>query len=177
MKAILGIEIDGETIGAELGFQALENIIWSIPDTKENTAMFAALAKHPYPRIRENIASKQNLDSESLTMLSEDKNSDVVSAVVCTETFRAFVSAEQIESIFSRGHERPIREIISYASNFKKVSVEEIEKFLKDSDIQDPEVFLTAAQSYDLSPNFLEELAQHPDASVAVAAKEQLKNR
>ena len=48
---------------------------------------------------------------------------------------------------------------------------------VKDADIQDPQILMTAAQSYDLSSEFIEELTQHPDVSVANAAKETLKNR
>ncbi|MDC0891396.1 hypothetical protein OAS48_01715 [Gammaproteobacteria bacterium] len=177
MKAILGVEVDGETIGAELGFMALENMIYSIPDTEENAAMFAALAKHPSPNIREGVANKQNIDSDTLMMLAEDKDPRVVAAVICTDAFKTFVSVEQIKSIIARGEERPIQNLLSFAGQFEEVSVEEIEQALKDADIQNPNILLEAAQSYDLSSNFIEELTQHPDASVAAAAKEQLQNR
>ena len=64
MKVILGIEADGETLGVELGFEALQNVVYSIPDTEENAPIFAALAKHPNPSVRSNIADKENLDDE-----------------------------------------------------------------------------------------------------------------
>ena len=47
----------------------------------------------------------------------------------------------------------------------------------KDADIQDPQILMTAAQSWELSTEFIEELTQHPDVSVANAAKETLKSR
>ena len=42
MKAILGLEVDGETLGVELGYEALSNVVYSIPDTEENAPIFAA---------------------------------------------------------------------------------------------------------------------------------------
>ena len=58
-----------------------------------------------------------------------------------------------------------------------KVSVEEVEQAIKDADIKDPVILMEAARSYDLSSEYIEELTQHPDVSVANAAKETLKNR
>ena len=57
------------------------------------------------------------------------------------------------------------------------MSSDEIEQVLKDADIQDPEILMSAAQSWGISTEFIEELTQHPDVSVANAAKETLKNR
>ena len=70
MKAILGLEVDGETLGVELGFEALSSIVYNIPDMEENTPIFAALARHPNPSIRSNIADKQNLDDELVVITS-----------------------------------------------------------------------------------------------------------
>ena len=57
------------------------------------------------------------------------------------------------------------------------MSADEIEQAVKDADIQDPQILMTAAQSYELSIKFIEELTQHPDVSVANAAKETLNSR
>ena len=57
------------------------------------------------------------------------------------------------------------------------MSVDEIEQAVKDADIQDPQILKTAAQSWELSTEFIEELTQHPDVSVANAAKETLNSR
>ena len=57
------------------------------------------------------------------------------------------------------------------------MSQDEIEQAVKDADIQDPEILKAAAESWEISTEFIEELTQHPDVSVANAAKETLKSR
>ena len=175
MKAILGLEIDGETIGAELGFESLESVIYSIPDTKENSALFAALAKHPYPGIRSQLASKQNLDDETVMLLASDTDVNVLSNITYSESFKNKATLDDIKRILEQNNDASSN-IISSAGGFKKVSVDEIEQTIKDV-VKNPRVLQTAAQGYDLSTAFLEELSQNPDVSVSSAAKETLKNR
>ena len=57
------------------------------------------------------------------------------------------------------------------------MSADEIEQAIKDADIQDPQILMSAAQSWDLSKEFIEDLTQNPDVSVANAAKQTLINR
>ena len=176
MKAILGLEIDdGETIGAELGFEALESVIYSIPDTKENSELFAALAKHPYPGIRANLANKQNLDDETVMLLASDTDMNVLNTITYSQPFKRIATLDIIKSLLEQDNDASSN-IISDAGNFKKVSVDEIEQIVKDV-VKNPRVLQVAAQSYDLSKAFLEELSQNPDVSVSSAAKEALKNR
>tara|TARA_B100001113_G_scaffold182176_1_gene149248 strand:+ start:2999 stop:3529 length:531 start_codon:yes stop_codon:yes gene_type:complete len=176
MKAILGLEVDGETLGVELGFEALSNVVYSIPDTEENAPIFAALARHPNPSIRSNIVDKQNLDDETVLLLALDKDPNVNRSVPYSETFKRIATLELLKDMLALEGDAAAN-IISYAGNFQKVSIDEIEQAVKDADIQDPQILMTAAQSYELSIEYIEELTQHPDVSVANAAKETLKNR
>ena len=176
MKAILGLEVDGETLGVELGFDALSSVVYSIPDTEENAPIFAALARHPNPSIRSNIGDKQNLDDETVLLLALDKDPNVNRSIPYSETFKRIATLELLKDMLALEGDAAAN-IISYAGSFQKVSADEIEQAVKDADIQDPQILMTAAQSYDLSSEFIEELTQHPDVSVANAAKETLKNR
>lgn len=176
MKVILGIEADGETLGVELGFEALQNVVYSIPDTEENAPIFAALARHPNPSIRSNIGDKQNLDDETVLLLALDKDPNVNRSIPYSETFKRIATLELLKDMLALEGDAAAN-IISYAGNFQKVSIDEIEQAVKDADIQDPQILMTAAQSYELSIEYIEELTQHPDVSVANAAKETLKNR
>ena len=176
MKAILGLEVDGETLGVELGFEALSSVVYSIPDTEENAPIFAALARHPNPSIRSNIGDKQNLDDETVLLLALDKDPNVNRSIPYSETFKRIATLELLKDMLALEGDAAAN-IISYAGNFQKVSIDEIEQAVKDADIQDPQILMTAAQSYELSIEYIEELTQHPDVSVANAAKETLKNR
>ena len=176
MKAILGLEVDGETLGVELGYEALSNVVYSIPDTEENAPIFAALARHPNPSIRSNIGDKQNLDDETVLLLAQDKDPNVNGRIPYSEAFKRIATLELLKDILELEGEA-CANIISYAGSFQKVSADEIEQAVKDADIQDPQILMTAAQSWELSTEFIEELTQHPDVSVANAAKETLKNR
>ena len=176
MKAILGLEVDGETLGVELGFEALQNVVYSIPDTEENAPIFAALAKHPNPSVRSNIGDKQNLDEETVLLLAQDKDPNVSRGIPYNEIFKRVATLEVLKDMLELEGDAAAN-IISYAGSFQKVSADEIEQAVKDADIQDPQILMTAAQSWELSTEFIEELTQHPDVSVANAAKETLKNR
>ena len=177
MRAILGIEVDGESFGAELGHEAVESVLYYIPDTEENAGIFAALAKHPFPRVRERVAEKRNLDQETLMKLAEDTDPRVVASVAYSECFKEEASLDQLKKIMEREDEQTLSNIIAYCGSFSKISVDEIAQAIKDLNIQNPYVLLQAANSYDMPTNFIEELTEHPDASVSSAAKEQLNNR
>ena len=176
MKVILGIEADGETLGVELGFDALQNVVYGIPDTEENSPIFAALAKHPNPSVRSNIGDKQNLDEETVLLLAQDKDPNVSRGIPYNEIFKRVATLEVLKDMLELEGDAAAN-IISYAGSFQKVSADEIEQAVKDADIQDPQILMTAAQSWELSTEFIEELTQHSDVSVANAAKETLKNR
>ena len=176
MKAILGLEVDGETLGVELGYEALSSVVYSIPDTEENAPIFAALARHPNPAIRSNVGDKQNLDDETVLLLAQDKDPNVNRSIPYNETFKRIATLEILKDMLALEGDAASN-IINYAGSFQKVSTDEIEQAVKDADIQDPQILMTAAQSYELSIKFIEELTQHPDVSVANAAKETLKNR
>ena len=176
MKAILGLEVDGETLGVELGFEALSSVVYSIPDTEENAPIFAALARHPYPSIRSNVADKQNIDDETALLLAQDKNHEVCRSIAYNETFRRVATLELIKSM-CESESGALHNIFNTVTSFEKVSQDEIEQAIKDADIQDPEILKSAAESWQISTEFIEELTQHPDVSVANAAKETLKNR
>jgi hypothetical protein len=177
MRAILGIEVDGESFGAELGHEAVESILYYIPDTEENAGIFAALAKHPYPRVRERVAEKRNLDQATLMKLADDTDPRVVASVAYSEGFKEEASLGDLKKIMEKEDEQTLSNIISYCGSFSKISVDEIAQAIKDLNIQNPYVLLQAAQSYEMPASFIEELTEHPDASVSTAAKEQLNNR
>jgi len=176
MKAILGLEVDGETLGVELGFEALSSVVYGIPDTKENQPIFEALAKHPSPSVRSNIGDKQNLSDETVLLLAQDKDPNVNGRIPYSDAFKRIATLELLKDMLALEGDAASN-IINYAGSFQKVSADEIEQAVKDADIQDPQILMTAAQSWDLSKEFIEELTQHPDVSVANAAKETLKNR
>ena len=176
MKAILGLEVDGETLGVELGFDALSSVVYSIPDTEENAPIFAALARHPNPSIRSNIGDKQNLSDETVLLLAQDKDPNVNGRIPYSDAFKRIATLELLKDMLALEGDAASN-IINYAGSFQKVSADEIEQAVKDADIQDPQILMTAAQSWDLSKEFIDELTQHPDVSVANAAKETLKNR
>jgi len=176
MKVILGIEADGDTLGVELGFEALQNVVYSIPDTEENAPIFAALAKHPSPSVRSNIVDKENLDDATVLLLAQDKDPNVNGRIPYSDAFKRIATLELLKDMLALEGDAASN-IINYAGSFQKVSADEIEQAVKDADIQDPQILMTAAQSWDLSKEFIEELTQHPDVSVANAAKETLKNR
>ena len=176
MKAILGLEVDGQTLGVELGFEALFNVVYHIPDTEENAPIFAALARHPYHSIRSNVADKQNIDDETALLLAQDKNHEVCRSIAYNETFKRIATLEILKDMLALEGDAASN-IINYAGSFQKVSADEIEQAIKDADIQDPEILKAAAESWEISTEFIEELTQHPDVSVANAAKETLKNR
>ena len=99
MKVILGIEADGETLGVELGFDALQNVVYGIPDTEENSPIFAALAKHPNPSVRSNIGDKQNLDEETVLLLAQDKDPNVSRGIPYNEIFKRVATLEVLKDM------------------------------------------------------------------------------
>jgi hypothetical protein len=177
MRAMLVIEVDGKSFSSELGHEVLSSVVYEIPDKERNAGIFNALAKHPFPPIREKVAAKKNLDQETLMKLADDKDSRVVAAVAYNEGFYREASLDQLKKIMEREEEQTLSYIIAYPENFSKIKVDEIMQAIKDLNIQNPAILQQVAQSPHMPTNYIEELTEHTDASVSFAAKEQLNNR
>ena len=67
--------------------------------------------------------------------------------------------------------------IVSYASSFTKVSIDEIEQVISELENPAPRLLQYVANSYDFSLEIIEKLSKHDDADIAASARESIKNR
>ena len=67
--------------------------------------------------------------------------------------------------------------IVSYASSYTKVSIDEIEKVIDELEDPSPRLLQYVANSYDFSLEIIEKLSKHEDADISASARESIKNR
>jgi hypothetical protein len=91
----LVVEDGGKEVFAEpLSYETISNIASSYDDSKDSNKFFALAARHPASSVRENIAYKDNISKEILSLLTADKSLPVLRNLVRTEAFKKNASEE-----------------------------------------------------------------------------------
>jgi len=176
MKISLHLEKDGQEIKIDLGFESLESINYSFRDIPENSEAFEFLSDHPSQSVRSNVASKKHLSTETLFKLALDESDDVRSSIAYNERFQKHATIDVIKEMLQKGG-GAAENIVSYASSFTKVSIDEIEQVISELENPAPRLLQYVANSYDFSLEIIEKLSEHDDADIAASARESIKNR
>ena len=176
MKITLHLEKGVQEIKVDLGFEALESLNYSFRDIPENTEAFEFLSDHPSQSIRSNVASKKYLSTETIFKLAIDDADDVRSAIAYNERFQKHATIDIIREMLQKGG-GAAENIVSYASSYTKVSIDEIEKVIDELEDPSPRLLQYVANSYDFSLEIIEKLSKHEDADISASARESIKNR
>jgi len=91
----LKIKVDGKEF--QIGCSTLENGIYGFPDTAEYSGLFYKLAMSPSSKIINDIAGKENIDKETISILLNDTQLCVLMELV--ENYQAAKSIPEDELI------------------------------------------------------------------------------
>lgn len=171
-KFKLVIEVDGaEVLNEELGSECVSGLTGRLQDIAENKDFFGYLAKSASSEVRSDIAYKDNLNEETVELLSRDNSLDVRRRLCGQTPFREWVGTELLLEYISTDIEcaKTIAGSVSDYSNAdaNKVAIE----LCKHSD---PDVRNALAGSWGAPKKFLKQLLSDPDASVRASAKRTL---
>lgn len=172
VKFKLVIEADGaEVFNEELGAESVSGLAGRLQDIAENKDLFGHLAKSASSEVRSDIAYKDNLNEETVELLSRDDSIDVRRRLCCQPPFREWVGTELLLEYISADIDcaKTIAGSVSEYSNAdtNKLAIE-LCKHL------DPDVRNALASSWGAPKKFLKQLLSDPDASVRASAKRTL---
>jgi hypothetical protein len=168
----LVVEDSGKEVFSEaLSYEAISNIASSYNDSKDSNNFFTLAARHPASSVRENIAYKDKISKETLSLLMADKSMPVLRNLVRTETFRKNASEEDIERLIHLDVEIA-QNIAGDIDSYEQADAAKLcAMFLS---MEDPSILASLAGNYNAPKKVLKELASNSDPYVALQAKNQL---
>lgn len=171
-KFKLVVEISGsEVFNEELDAECVNAIAQRLQDESENTKLFGYLAKSSSSEVRSDIAYKDNLDEETIQLLSEDTYIEVRRKLCNQTTFREWASTELLLQYIKSDVDcakEIARNLDEYSNADADVLAVEICKH------SDPDVRNALAGSYGGPKKFLKQLLSDSDAGVRASAKRSL---
>jgi hypothetical protein len=172
VKFKLVIEVDGaECFNEELGSECVSGLTGRLQDIDENKDLFGYLARCASSEVRTDIAYKDNLNEETVELLSRDASIEVRRRLCGQTPFREWASTELLLEYIGADIEcaKTIAGSVGDYSNAdaNKVAIE----LCKHSD---PDVRNALAGSWGAPKKFVKQLLSDPDASVRASAKRTL---
>jgi len=161
-----------------IGHQFLEDIVRNIPDTKENKAIFDILALSDNPSVKEDIASKDNLNKKTIHLLLEDTNQDVVDNVLSNRDLAKYIKEDVLFKIIKTDNIKHLKTIASNVEDYKKCDICKIVKKLANH--KNPLIRYELVRwrpSEIITTKILKQLANDKDIDVAKEAQEELERR
>lgn len=163
---------DNEVYQGVLSYEEMMSVISSCPDSPSNQALFEFAASHPSSTVREYVASKDNLSSKAVEILSTDKSINVLRSLVRSSSFKKFASDKLLIDLIHSDFEIA-RNIADYYEQFEMADPAKLMAALLES--ADPAVLTSLAGNYSTPKKLIKELANNPDPYVANIARDRLK--
>jgi len=160
------LKIDGEEYF--IGSAAIESLVGSTPDHIANTKMFAALAKHPSSSVRQAVAYKDKINTETAMLLSLDTDLEVLRSIARNEAFKKNASEEDLKRLIKIGDRNLSQTIASNIEGYENCEYNPIVDLILAS--ADPSIRLSLAENYGTPKRILNKMANDPDPDVRNAA-------
>jgi hypothetical protein len=155
-----------------LPYSSLASVISDARDSEENEGLFRAAARHPSSDVREAVAYKDNLDTETLEVLSKDPSPSVVRNLVGRAAFKRWVSSERLFELVQADPD--VAETVAQnIEAYDNVDLSELARVLLQ--IADPQVRYALAGNYSCPKSVTKSLTRDPDPQVRREAQERLK--
>ncbi len=168
----LGVyEGDKEVYQGALSYEEMMSVISSCPDSPSNQALFEFAAFHPSSTVREYVASKDNLSSKTVEILSADKSINVLRSLVRSSSFKKLASDKLLVELIRLDFEIA-RNIADYYEQYEMADSSKLIAALLES--TDPAVLTSLAGNYSTPKKIIKELANNSDPYVANTAKNRL---
>ena len=162
----------------ELGYGMLNDLSYSLDDSKMSRGIFHELAKSPCCETRSYIASRNNLYPKTVTILLPDQQINVMRAMVENDNFISQMNKTDVERFIHTGDPEILTGIVNAMSDLTEIyDVCErdwlCEKFYQHPD---PAVRYELANNDETPEFFLKKLREDSDVAVVRAAQDTLDN-
>ena len=168
------IESDGKEVHAHrLSYEETASLVNNAPDHESSERLYFWAAQHPANAVRESVAYKEKLSSETVDILSQDTSIPVLRYIVRNAQFKYTATLELLQRLI----ELDIEIATSIASDLETYSEAgslALAKVLAEH--PDPAVPYALAGNYRAPKKVLEHLLEHSDTQVAREARRNLQN-
>ncbi len=164
-------EGDKPVYSANLSYEAVSDFVTNFPDKSDSNDFFILAAQHPVSTVREQVAYKDSLNSDTVEILKNDASISVLRHLVRSSAFRETASQDYLEKIIPLDVEIA-RNIASEIQLFEQADVNKLATFLAGN--PDPSVAASLAQNYSTPKKILKALTTHKDPYIAAEAKARL---
>jgi len=172
MAKVAGLEVifsvNGKTMA--IGAETLARIISDLPDDNNSLNFYAECAKSTSFEIRENVASKDNLDEATVALLAGDSVDEVLFNLLRSDSAK-YLTQDAVVNMISK-NTKLAAAMADRLSNFENLDIAKLYELLLTS--SDPMVRQNIANSYDAPKKILKGLLKDEDAGVIAAAKNTL---
>ena len=152
------------------GFQS--SLLNAIPDTPLYEELFHILSKSTDGELRSDIAWKDNLKDETVSLLLKDKDTNVLDRILNNNVAQSIVSTEQLINFIDIGNNDLIKTIIQNLSSYEDIDIDAVvDKIL---DLNNPKLELALAEGWNVPKKILKRLIKSDDPDIAYAAKKSL---
>jgi len=166
------VKLKVNEVEVKLGVNAINDLVYSLPDGEEYYDLFHQLSLSNISSIREKIASKDCLSEETVKLLLKDKNSKVLGSLVRSECVKEYATDDDIDHIIKFGDEETIENLISYIDDYENINQSKtIGKIMA---LENDYLMYQLSRNWDTPKNILKLLKDHNDPDVAKAAKKTL---
>lgn len=170
----LVVEEDGnEVFSKPLSYEAVSNIVSNYEDEEGSNEFFTLAAKHPASSVRENVAYKDKISPEIMSILIKDSSIAVLRNIVRTESFKENAGPEDIERLIKLDVEIA-QAIAGDIDSYQQADASKLCSLILALD--DPSILAALAGNYNAPKKILKELVNHPDPHVANEAKRRLED-
>ena len=164
---------DKEVFQGELSYEEMMSVISSCTDSQSNQALFEFAASHPSSTVREYVASKDNLSTKAVEILSADKSINVLRSLVRSASFRKNASDKLLIELINLDFEIAR----SIADCYEQFDIADSEKLIAALlEATDPAILTSLVGNYSTPKRVIKELANNSDPYVANMAKDRLKS-
>lgn len=161
----------GEVASYDLGAEALARLAGSLPDNPENTQLFHHLAQSASSDVRTEIAYRDNLNEDTVELLSCDPAIDVRRRLCGQTPFSEWATTEMIIELVNADIDCA-KTIAGRISEYSNADVNLIAAVVMQH--SDPDVRNSLASSWGAPKKVIKQLLKDDDAGVRASAKRTL---
>lgn len=152
----------------DLGADTLTDIVRMLPARQDASEVFEELAKYPFAKVREEVAAKSHLTDETVTLLAQDKNQAVLTALINNDEANPRIPASRIDELIAADDNEMLRVIFQNLQNMTQLDTARICHLFAIH--KDAAMRLEVARSSDTDAELLHHLARDEDPDVRDAA-------
>jgi len=162
----------------ELGYEMLNQLSYIMDDNKKTRDIAHELAKSPCCEIRTQIASRNILHPQTVSLLLPDTQIEVMRAMAGNDEFISQMTLADVERFINTGDPEILVKLVETMSDLTETHEVCQRDWLceKLSQHPDPAIRAELAGNEETPEFFLKKLAQDPDSDVSQAAKDTLEN-